>query len=111
MIREIDRNPMPVRRLPVDHHRSLLEHLRPRAPHLLLGPQVGQDAAVIDVGDRYLVGSTDSITFATDQHQPLLHGIESPRTALSVAEQSASQSGCGHAPFQSRLRRGARHQL
>lgn len=32
-----------------------------------MGGQVGQDAAVIDMGERYLVAKTDPITFATDQ--------------------------------------------
>ncbi len=34
---------------------------------LLIGPQIGEDAAVIDAGDRYLVVATDPVTFATDQ--------------------------------------------
>ena len=34
---------------------------------LLVPPQVGEDAAVIDMGDRLLVAKTDPITFATDQ--------------------------------------------
>jgi hydrogenase maturation factor len=37
-----------------------------RDPRLVIGPQIGEDAAVIDVGDRYLVVTTDPITFATD---------------------------------------------
>ena len=32
-----------------------------------MGPRVGEDAAVIDIGDRYLVATTDPITFATDE--------------------------------------------
>ena len=34
-------------------------------PQVLLGPMVGEDAAVIDVGDRLLVAECDPITFAT----------------------------------------------
>jgi len=34
---------------------------------VVLGPRVGEDAAVIDLGDRYLVAKTDPITFATDE--------------------------------------------
>ncbi|MDH7487413.1 MAG: AIR synthase family protein [Anaerolineae bacterium] len=34
---------------------------------LIVGPQAGEDAAVIDFGDRYLVAKTDPITFATDE--------------------------------------------
>ncbi len=36
-------------------------------PRVVIGAQVGEDAAVIDFGDRYLVAKTDPITFATDQ--------------------------------------------
>jgi len=57
---------LPVGKLPVGHLRSLLAHLPGRDPRLLIGPQIGEDAAVIDAGDRYLVVSTDPITFATD---------------------------------------------
>ena len=35
-------------------------------PSLVVPPGVGEDAAVIDFGDRYLVAKTDPITFATD---------------------------------------------
>jgi hydrogenase maturation factor len=33
---------------------------------LLVGPRVGEDAAVIDMGDRLLIAKSDPITFATD---------------------------------------------
>lgn len=35
-------------------------------PRLLIGPRVGEDAAIIDMGDRLLVATSDPITFATD---------------------------------------------
>ena len=35
-------------------------------PRLIVPPALGEDAAVIDFGDRYLVAKTDPITFATD---------------------------------------------
>jgi hydrogenase maturation factor len=35
-------------------------------PRLLIGPRVGTDAAVIDMGDRLLIAKSDPITFATD---------------------------------------------
>ena len=38
----------------------------PAAERVVVGPRVGEDAAVIDFGDRYLVAATDPITFATD---------------------------------------------
>jgi hydrogenase maturation factor len=34
---------------------------------LLVRPGIGEDAAVIDMGDRWLVAKTDPITFATDE--------------------------------------------
>jgi hydrogenase maturation factor len=34
---------------------------------LIVGPQVGEDAAVLDMGERYLVVKSDPITFATDE--------------------------------------------
>ena len=33
---------------------------------MVVGPRPGEDAALIDFGDRYLVAKTDPITFATD---------------------------------------------
>jgi hydrogenase maturation factor len=34
---------------------------------VIIGPQIGQDVAVVDFGDRYLVSKTDPVTFATDE--------------------------------------------
>jgi hydrogenase maturation factor len=58
---------IPIGKLPPDHlARLLAEHARPD-PRLIVGAQVGEDAAVIDMGDRYLIAKTDPITFATDE--------------------------------------------
>jgi hydrogenase maturation factor len=51
---------------------DVLASLLARVPHndsrVLLGPGIGRDAAVIDIGgDRVLVAKTDPITFATDE--------------------------------------------
>ena len=35
-------------------------------PRVLMGPKVGEDAALLDFGDEVLVAKTDPITFATD---------------------------------------------
>ncbi|KPL18693.1 MAG: hypothetical protein AMJ92_06775 [candidate division Zixibacteria bacterium SM23_81] len=43
----------------------LREHCRADA-QVIVGPRVGEDAAVIDMGSSYLVASTDPITFATE---------------------------------------------
>ncbi len=49
---------------------EVLASLVARIPHpdlrVVVGPGIGQDAAVIDMGDHYLVAKTDPITFATD---------------------------------------------
>ena len=57
---------LPVGKLPHEQLRSLLRNLPKHDPRLLIGPQIGEDAAVIDAGDRYLVVTTDPITFATE---------------------------------------------
>lgn len=60
-------DPIPIGKLPAEHLARLLEqHARPD-PRLIVGARVGEDAAVIDMGDRYLVAKTDPITFATDE--------------------------------------------
>src|SRR5438128_4081233 len=46
---------------------ALLEKASVRDPRVVVGARVGEDAAVIDMGDRYLVATTDPITFTTDE--------------------------------------------
>lgn len=58
--------PFPLGKLPPDHLTRLLAQLPGRDPRVILGPKVGEDAAVLDLGDRYLVAKSDPITFATD---------------------------------------------
>jgi len=57
---------LPVGKLKPESLIRLLRHTS-QAPELVVGPAVGEDAAVIDQGNRYLVVSTDPITFATDR--------------------------------------------
>lgn len=59
-------NVLPIGKLPLEQLRSLLKGARKFDPRLLIGPQIGEDAAVIDNGDRYLVVATDPVTFGTD---------------------------------------------
>ena len=47
--------------------KQLLSILPQRDHSVVIGPRVGEDAAVIEVGNRYLVSATDPITFATDR--------------------------------------------
>ena len=58
---------LPTGKLPPELLDELLaRHSRPD-PRVVLGPRAGEDAAIIDMGDRYLVAKTDPITFATDE--------------------------------------------
>ena len=34
-------------------------------PRVIVGPRIGEDAAVIDLGKKYLVAKTDPVTFTT----------------------------------------------
>ena len=58
---------LPVGKLPADLLNELLSRYGGHHPRLVVGPRVGEDAAVIDMGDRYLVVKSDPITFATDE--------------------------------------------
>jgi len=58
--------PFPLGKLPADVLARLLERIRPTDPRVIVGPGIGLDAAVIDMGDRLLVAKSDPITFATD---------------------------------------------
>ena len=53
-------------KLPIDVLGRLLDRVEISDPRVVLGPRPGEDAALIDFGDRYLVAKTDPITFATD---------------------------------------------
>jgi hydrogenase maturation factor len=46
---------------------GLLDRHAPTDPRVVVGPRLGEDAAVIDMGDRYLVATSDPVTFATDE--------------------------------------------
>ena len=53
-------------KLPLEMLTQLLGRIEIKDPRVVLGPRPGEDAALIDFGDRYLVTKTDPITFATD---------------------------------------------
>jgi hydrogenase expression/formation protein HypE len=58
--------PLPLGKLRPALLRELLaRHAVPDA-RVVVGPRVGEDAAVLDMGDRYLVATTDPITFVTE---------------------------------------------
>lgn len=57
----------PLGKLPAADLARLLSQYAPSDPRLLIGGSVGEDAAVIDMGERYLVATTDPITFASSE--------------------------------------------
>ena len=57
----------PAGKLPPAELSRLLAAYTHRHERLLVPPAVGEDAAVIDCGDRLLVAKTDPITFASDE--------------------------------------------
>ncbi len=58
---------LPVGKLPVELLQGLLARHGGQDERLVVGPRVGEDAAVLDLGERYLVVKSDPITFATDE--------------------------------------------
>jgi hydrogenase expression/formation protein HypE len=57
----------PIGKLPAADLAALLKKYAPNDPRLIVAGTPGEDAAVIDMGDRYLVAKTDPITFATEK--------------------------------------------
>ncbi|GIX47583.1 MAG: hydrogenase [Candidatus Tectimicrobiota bacterium] len=53
-------------KLPPQLLAELLAEEPPRDPRVLVGPRLGEDAAVLEPSERLLVATTDPITFATD---------------------------------------------
>ena len=58
-------SPLAVGKLPVEHLRSLLAAAPITDHRVLLGPHIGVDCAVLDLGEQLLVLKSDPITFAT----------------------------------------------
>ena len=44
---------------------ELVSGIGKKDPRVIVGPKVGEDAAVIDIGDKYLISTTDPITFTS----------------------------------------------
>ncbi len=62
-----DSSLLPAGKLPLALLERLLARFAPDDPRIIVGPQAGEDAAVLDMGDRYLVAKTDPITFASSE--------------------------------------------
>jgi hydrogenase maturation factor len=56
-----------VGKLPPQLLERLLGKVAPTDPRVVMGPRLGEDAAVLDMGDRYLIATADPVTFATDE--------------------------------------------
>ena len=56
---------LPVGKLRAEALQAVFDRHPLKDPRVVVGPRIGEDAAVLDVGDRYLVATTDPITFAT----------------------------------------------
>ena len=57
---------MRIGKFPADLLERLLAKVEIKDDRVLLGPKIGEDAALLDYGDRVLVAKTDPITFATN---------------------------------------------
>ena len=58
----------PVGKLPIETLERLLKRNKINDRRIIVGPGIGEDAAVIDTGGpRYLIAKTDPITFTADQ--------------------------------------------
>src|SRR3989449_9355448 len=56
---------LPIGKLRAETLQAIFDKHHPKDPRVVVGPRVGEDAAVIDMGDRYLIATSDPITFAT----------------------------------------------
>ena len=54
-------------KLPPDILENLLSDLGASDPRVLVGPGLGEDCAVVDMGDRLLIAKSDPVTFAADR--------------------------------------------
>ena len=57
---------LPIGKLPIDLLANTISDMPLLDPRIILGPGIGLDCAVIDIGDKYLVLKSDPITFATE---------------------------------------------
>jgi len=60
-------NTLPLGKLPSELLAKILTQAPISDPRVVLGPGIGLDCAVVDMGDSYLVFKSDPITFATDE--------------------------------------------
>lgn len=56
-----------VGKLPYDVLERMFSKFGTHDPRVVIGPRIGEDAAVLDMGDRYLVLSMDPVTFTEER--------------------------------------------
>jgi hydrogenase expression/formation protein HypE len=77
---------LPAGKLPAELLRAWLERIAPADPSVVVGPGVGEDAAVLDLGaPELLVAKTDPITFAARQPARYLLAVNSNDLAVTGA--------------------------
>jgi len=65
-IDEANQRPLPVGKVRAAFLAELFAKHVTLDDRVVLGPRVGEDAAVIEMGDRYVIATTDPITFVTE---------------------------------------------
>jgi hydrogenase maturation factor len=63
----VEESVLPLGKLSLSFLAELLAKYAIHDERVIVGPGIGEDTAIIDIGERYLVAKTDPITFATDQ--------------------------------------------
>lgn len=59
---------LPIGKLPMDLLKQLLKRYSVKDDRVVVGPEVGEDAAVVDIGGpNYLIAKTDPITFTAER--------------------------------------------
>jgi hydrogenase maturation factor len=61
-----DHMSLPVGKLPQDILAGMLKAYTSLDSRVVVGPSIGEDAAVVDIGDRYLIIKTDPVTFLAE---------------------------------------------
>ncbi len=77
---------LPLGKIPAEMLRRILERAPVSDPRVRLGPGIGLDCAVLDLGDRLLVLKSDPITFASDEIGWYLVQINANDIATSGAQ-------------------------
>ena len=54
-------------KLPLENLNQLIKEIPIHDPRVIVGPSLGEDAAIVDMGEQYLVAKNDQITFPTSE--------------------------------------------